>query len=162
MVCYLPVEGLGTPHFTKGMVAGFEVDAGPAAAPPTEADFDVTLGDSADPTGLPTELELGVHTFKLTSTGTAGKDFTVSQLAPGQTTGSFAIYFADEFNRPGGPPIGTDARAPGQVLGSSFEIGAGETVWLTVELPAGPTNFDSATIIDGGDAVHRIVTATVG
>jgi len=162
MLCYLPVEGQGTPHFSKGMVAGFEV--GPAAAVPAapQADFDVVLGDSTEPAGLPTRIEPGMHTIKLTSTGTAGKDFIVSQLGAGQTLGSFAIYFANEFPKAGGPDAGMADRAPGKVLGSSFQIEAGHTAWLTVDLPAGETYFDSATNVTDGNPVHKVVTATVG
>ena len=162
MICYLPLEGDGTPHYAKGMVAGFEVGPGPAAGPPAAADFEVTLGDSVDPVGLPPEIDAGVHTFKLTATGTLGKDFTISRLDEGRTTGSFAVYFADEFARPGGPLPGSADRAPGRVLGSSFQIEAGHSVWLTVDLPAGATYFDSITNVEGADPVHRVVTATVG
>jgi hypothetical protein len=161
MLCYLPVEGLGTPHFSKGMIGGFEVGPAGAAIPPQKADFDVSLGDSTDPTGLPTELSSGMHTFKVTSTGTGGKDFTISQLDAGQTLGSFAVYFATEFPRPGGPPVGTADRAPGKVFGSTFQIEAGHSVWLTVDLPPGDTYFDSATNVTGGNPVHKVVSAKV-
>ena len=55
MLCFLPTEGEGTPHFAKGMVGGFEVaeEATDAAAP--EADATIKLGDDAEPTGVPTD-----------------------------------------------------------------------------------------------------------
>jgi hypothetical protein len=161
MLCYLPVEGEGTPHFSKGMVGGFEVGAGPPAAPPQEADVELTLGDSAEPVGMPQRLKSGTHTFKVVSTGTASKDFTVSQLGTGATLGSFAIYFATEFPKAGGPPVGVADLAPGRVLGSAFQIEAGHTVWLTIDIPAGQTYFDSATNVAGGNPIHKVVSLEV-
>jgi hypothetical protein len=162
MLCYLPVEGQGTPHFTRGMVGGFEVGTAGLVTAAPEADVEVVLGDSAEPAGLPTNLKSGERTFKVTSAGTSGKDFTIVQLGAGQTLGSFGIYFGTEFVQPGGPPVGVADRAPGKVLGSSFQIEPGRSVWLTIDVPEGEVYFDSATNVADGNPVHKVVSVRVG
>ena len=151
MLCFLPTEGEGTPHLAKGMVAGFEVARAEAAAEEPEAVAEVTLADDAEPTGIPTSLQSGKHTFKLTATGTKGKDFGVGQLKPGQPSDptTFDRYFETEFEKEGGPAKGAATRAPGTLFGTTFEIEPDQSVWMTVELKPGPTFFVNTTNTEG-------------
>ena len=165
MMCFIPTEGEGTPHFAKGMVAGFEVAEEAAEAAEPEAEATITLDDEAEPEGVPTELDAGEHTFKVTASGTAGKDFVVGQLDEGKEFEAFDTYFEEIFEQEGGPPKGAADQAPGKVLASTFEIKPGETIWVTVDVPAGETYFVGTTNSEEDDsddaAVDKFVKVNV-
>lgn len=167
MLCFVPTEGEGVPHVAKGMVSGFEVAEEAAEVEEPEADATITLGDEADPTGVPTDLEGGEHTFKLTSEGEAGKDFVIGQLDEGKEFSAFDEYFEGEggFESEGGPPKGYAEKAPGTILGSTFEIRPGQSIWITVDIPKGETYFVGTTNVedDSGEeeAVDKFVKVDV-
>lgn len=162
MLCFLPTEGEGTPHFAKGMVNSFEVaEEKSAAAAPTE-DAAITLGDETDPEGVPADLKGGERTFKITSSGDKTKDFIVGQVKPGKKFEDFDTYFETEFEKEGGPAKGVAANAPGTILGSTFEVKPGQTIWMTVDLPPGKTYFVSSINTEGSDeTVDKVVEVTV-
>lgn len=164
MLCFLPTEGEGTPHFAKGMVNGFTVKKGQEATQEPTADASITLGDEADPVGVPADLKAGKRTFKLTGEGEKGKDFIIGQLAEGKQFDAFDTYFETLFEQEGGPPKGAASQAPGKILASTFEIQPNQTIWVTVDLPAGQTFFVSTTNSDseeGEDTVDKFVTVNV-
>ena len=164
ILCFLPTEGEGTPHFFKGMVAGFEVVEEAADVAEPEADATITLADEAEPEGVPTELEAGEHTFKVTSSGSEGKDFIVGQMKAEEEFEAFDTYFETLFEQEGGPPKGAADQAPGKILASTFEVGPGQTIWVTVDLPAGETYFVNTTNVGEGDeedTVDKFVKVTV-
>lgn len=147
MMCFIPTEGEGTPHFAKGMVASFEVgDEQGGVAPPKE-DAAITLPDNAEPTGVPSTVASGRRTFKLTATGAKGKDFAIGKVDPGQPNepATFDKYFDTVFEQEGGPPKGAAKQAPGTLYGMTFEVKPGQSVWLTAELKAGETFFVNTT-----------------
>lgn len=165
LLCFIPTEGEGAPHFAKGMVSGFEVAEGESGAEEPQADAAITLGDEAEATGVPTDLESGKRTFKVTSSGSKGKDFFIGQLKDGKTVDDFDSYFSS-FEKEGGPPKGFAAEAPGSIFGSTFEIQPGQTIWMTVELKKGETLFINTTNSDDENAdddatVDKIVTVNV-
>lgn len=146
MICFLPTEGEGTPHFAKGMVGGFEVAEEAADVEEPVADATVTLGDETEPEGVPTELEGGERTFKVTSDGSSGKDFVIAQLKEGEDFTAFDEYFEEGgFESESGPPKGFADTAPGTILASTFEIEPEQTVWVTVDIPKGETYFVNTT-----------------
>ena len=145
MRCFLPTEGESTLHLDKGMVAGFEVAGDKAQVGPPDDDATIVLADEAEPTGVPAGLKAGQRTFKITSSGTRDKDFTIGQLRSGEGFEAFDAYFETEFDKEGGPVKGAAAKAPGTILGSTFAIGPDQTVWVTVTLLAGDTYFVSTT-----------------
>ncbi|MGH9281788.1 MAG: hypothetical protein ACRD0S_02505 [Acidimicrobiales bacterium] len=157
MLCFLPTEGEGTPHFAKGMIGGFEVAAGESGAEAPTEDVALTLGDEAEPAGAPTELDSGEQTIKLTSSGSKGKDFIVGQLKEGKAFEDFDTYFESQFEKEGGPAKGAAANAPGKILGSTFEVGPGKTIWLTVDVPEGETYLVSTTNSEGEDGDEETV-----
>lgn len=164
MLCFLPTEGEGTPHFAKGMVGGFTVEAGDAGVEEPEAEATVTLADEAEPVGVPSELKSGEHTFAVTSTGTSGKDFIVGQVNEGKPFGAFDDYFTSLFEQEGGPPKGAAAQAPGRIHASTFEIEPGQTIYVTVDLKPGKTFFVGTTNVevDGEeDSIDKFVEVTV-
>ena len=158
MLCFLPTEGEGTPHFAKGMVSGFEVAEEAADVEEPEAEATITLGDEAEPTGVPTELSSGEHTFKVTAQGEHGKDFIVGQMDEGKEFAAFDEYFGSEdgFESESGPPKGYAERAPGTVFASTFEISPGQSIWVTVDVPKGETYFVGTTNIEGDDSEDTI------
>lgn len=158
MLCFLPTEGEGTPHFTKGMVSGFEVAEEAADVEEPEADATITLGDEAEPTGVPTELSSGEHTFKVTAQGEKGKDFILGQLDEGKEFEAFNEYFGGEdgFESESGPPKGYAEQAPGTVIASTFEISPGQSIWVTVDVPKGETYFVGTTNVEGDDRADAI------
>ena len=164
MLCFLPTEGEGTPHFAKGMIGGFTVSDEESGAEEPEADATVTLGDEAEPAGLSAEVGSGEQTFKVTSTGSKGKDLVIAQLAEGKEFEAFDAYFDSNFEQEGGPPKGAAAQAPGKILGSTFEISPGQSIWVTVDIPAGETYVVSTTNSDsedgGEETVDRFVKVT--
>ena len=165
VLCFIPTEGEGAPHFTKGMVAGFTVGGEAAEANEPEADITVTLPDEAEPEGIPETLEPGTHTLALTAAGEAGKDFVVAQMKPGTDIADFDTYFDTVFEAEGGPEKGAATKAPGKILASTFQIDPGKTVWMTVEIGAGETVFLSTTNPpedqDDAEPVDKSVTVAV-
>ena len=163
VLCFIPTEGEGTPHVAKGMVAGFEVSSERSTAEPPAEDVAVTLPDGGEPTGLPATLESGQRTFKLTSSGTEGKDFFVGRFKPGEDVESFDRYFESEYEREGGPARGAATRAPGTILGSTFAIVPDQTIWMTVDLEPGETFFLNSTNVEGeGDeTIDKVVSVEV-
>lgn len=156
MMCFLPTEGEGTPHFAKGMIGSFTVADEDSGTREPAADAEITLDDEADPTGL-TELASGKRTFKVTSSGAKGKDFTLAQLNEGKAFEDFDTYFESEFEREGGPSKGAAANAPGRLLASTFEIQPGQSIWVTVDIPKGDTYVVSTTNSDSEDGDEATV-----
>ncbi|HUR48272.1 MAG TPA: hypothetical protein VMY88_01910 [Acidimicrobiales bacterium] len=165
MLCFIPAEGGGGPHYSKGMVGGFAVAGEAAEATEPEADITVTLADGAEPEGLPEKLEPGTHTLALTATGEASKDFLVAQMNSGDDVGEFDTYFEEAFEGEGRPEKGAATKAPGKILANTQAIAPGMTVWMTLEIGAGETVFLSTTnpADDEEDAepVDKTVTVTV-
>lgn len=162
MLCFIPTEGEGTPHFAKGMVAGFEVGKGESKAEEPEADETITLGDDAEPTGVPTDLKAGEHTFKVTSSGSKSKDFIVASLKEGKEFDDFDKFFIAEFEKEDGPAKGAAKRAPGTIYANTFALEPGESLWVTVNIPSGETYFVSATNTEGSDdTVDKFVKVNV-
>ena len=164
MLCFLPTEGEGTPHFAKGMVGSFTVEAGDAGAEEPQAEATVTLADEAEPVGVPTELEAGEHTFAVTSTGSNGKDFIIGQLDDDKPFDAFDEYFSTLFEQEGGPPKGAAAQAPGRIHASTFEIEPGQTIYVTVELEPGKTFFVGTTNVESDgeeESIDKFVEVTV-
>lgn len=168
MLCFLPTEGEGTPHFAKGMVSGFEVAEEAADVEEPEAEATITLGDEAEPTGVPTDLSSGAHTFKVTAEGENGKDFIIGQLDEGKEFSAFDEYFESEngFESGNGPPKGYAQQAPGTVVASTFEIKPGQSIWVTVDVPKGETYFVGTTNVEeeeqeNEDPIDRFVKVNV-
>jgi len=158
MICFLPTEGEGTPHFAKGMVSGFEVAEEAADVEEPDADATIVLGDEAEPTGVPTQLSSGEHTFKVTAQGENGKDFVIAQLDEGKEFAAFEEYFESEngFESEDGPPKGYAEQAPGTVVASTFEISPGQSMWVTVDVPRGETYFVGTTNVEDDDTEDTV------
>lgn len=157
MICYIPTEGEGMPHFAKGMVAGFTVGAEKSDVAEPEADVEITLADEAEPAGVPADLKAGSHTFKITATGKHSKEFAIGQFPAGKSFAELDAFFEGEYGKEGGPAKGVTSKAPGSIAGIVFALEANETVWMTVDLKAGEAHFLNATNIGGGDSEEEPV-----
>ena len=105
MICLVDVPG-GVPHFAKGMAYPFTVTAapaGPRAVAPT-ADMTITLSDYAFT--LSTPLTAGMHTFRVTNTGTQMHELQLVRLAPGKTLDQFMSWVMKPAGTPPGSAIG--------------------------------------------------------
>ena len=63
LICFMPTEGTGEPHFTKGMLSELDVVAGSAAASKPDATYKVTAGQ---PMQGPSTLKAGTRTIEVT------------------------------------------------------------------------------------------------
>lgn len=163
LLCFLPTEGEGVPHLAKGMVSGFEVGKGESRAKAPEADATITLGDEVEPAGVPTDLAAGEHTFKVTASGSKGKDFAIANLKEGEPFEAFDKFFESEFEKEGGPSKGAAQKAPGTIYASTLEIEPGQSIWVTVNIPSGETYFLNTTNSENQeeDSVDRFVKVNV-
>ena len=164
LICFIPSEGDGVPHFAKGMVNELVVtdEDGGGTAPTPSGEY--SLADDAEPAG-PAELSAGEVTLAVTNDGEIGKDFIVANLDEGEDFSSFDEFFVSTFEGEEPPPEGAAGLAPGEIRGSTFEISPGQTIYLTVELTAGTWYFvstmnDAAEGVDG-DARDFIFEVTV-
>jgi uncharacterized cupredoxin-like copper-binding protein len=83
MICFLPVEGVGEPHFARGMVGALNIGAGTPTRPTTDADYQVAPGKAI--TG-PTELKAGHHVFHVSAAaGSEGLEPALAKLPDGKT-----------------------------------------------------------------------------
>lgn len=162
LICFIPSEGDGAPHFAKGMIGELTVveEGGNTETPESDAAY--VLPDQAEPDG-PTTLEAGESTLKLTNDGEIGKDFIVGQVDGGDPK-VFDAYFEEFFEGEEPPPVGAAAQAPGTIAGMVFEVSPGQTVYLTVDLAPGEWTLVSTNNVDsedGEDADDYLLTVTV-
>jgi len=148
LICFIPGEGDGVPHFAKGMISELQVveEGGTTDAP--DADGEYRLPDEAEPEGT-TEISAGEVTLKVTNDGDIGKDVIV-----GQVDGDLSVmdeYFVETFEGEGPPPVGAAGQVPGTIAGMSFEVAPGATIYLTVELSPGTWHLVSVNNVEGED-----------
>lgn len=151
VVCFIPTEGEGAPHFTKGMVAGFEVkDVKTPAPEPTATATAFTINKGKAPTG-PATLPAGDVTFKVTSdTGT--HEFGAYGVKPGKTPADVDAFFTKVFESEDTPPAkGLVATAPTSSIATIFDFDTDEApVYVTLSLKPG-TYYIGCTFTEGGD-----------
>lgn len=163
LICFIPTEEEGIPHFAKGMINSLEVvdEEGDGELPAVDAEY--SLPDEAEPEG-PTELPSGEVTLALTNAGAAGKDVGIGQLDEGTSFDAFDEFFQKEFEGEGPPASGVADRAPGRIAAFTFEIPPGKTVYLTTDLDAGQWGLINTTNVegdDGEDTVDHVLTLEV-
>jgi hypothetical protein len=136
LICFVPGEGDGVPHFAEGMVGQLEVVAGTAPAVPTaDATYKVTKGKAVEG---PATLTAGRHTLKFEiAAGGEQLEPSLVRLNPGTTFASADAAFTRIFGSDTPPAKGTAARLPAQIVYGGLDLGAVTTFYLTVELKAG-------------------------
>jgi hypothetical protein len=135
LLCFIPTEGEGTPHFAKGMVAQLEVVAGAVPPPPTaDATYRVAPGRAVEG---PTTLTAGRHTLQFEAApGSEQLEPSIAKLNAGTTFArlntALETLFEDET-----PAKGAAGRVPGQVVFGGFDLLNVTTFYLTTEFSAG-------------------------
>ena len=162
LLCFLPTEGEGTPHFAKGMVGQLEVVAGTAPPPPTaDATYKVTPGRALEG---PTTLTAGRHTIKFeAAAGSEQLEPGIARLNAGTTFSRFNSQLEDLFEGNDPPPKGAATRVPGQVLFGGFDFLGETTLYVTADFKAGSyaivaNDTDVATSVTPREIINVRVT----
>ena len=152
MVCFIPTEGGGPPHFVQGMIGELTVVGEKAAEPTADATFSVAPGQ---PVTGPSTLTAGKHVLKFEAA--AGSE----QLEPGLALLDAGKTLAD-LNRAFGSfetatdfvlPVNATAQVPGKVIASLFDLGPAREVYLGVDLAPGTYSI-AANDTDPDDALE--------
>jgi hypothetical protein len=143
LVCFMPGEGDGVPHFAKGMVGQLDVVAGDTPALPT-ADATYTLAPGKAVAG-PTTLTAGRHTLKFEATaGSNQLEPALARLNPGTSFSTLDSALTKFFEGDTPPAKGAAARLPGQVVYGGSNLMDVTAFFLTVDLKAGTYVIDAA------------------
>jgi hypothetical protein len=135
LICFIPTEGGGPPHFAQGMVGELTVAGDKAAEPTADATFRVEAGKAI--TG-PSTLQAGRRVLKFEGIG-AGAD----QLEPGIAKLNAGATVADineafeEFFSSETLPVNAASLIPGQLVASLFDFGDARSVYVGIDLTAG-------------------------
>ena len=146
LICFLPTEGEGAPHFTKGMVGQLTVtDDGDTATEPTPtAEYAITKGKLSGPTAL----KAGKNVIKADPED-GPHDFVVARMKPGKTFKDLDTYITDIFESEKPPAKGAAANSPGTILAGAFESGEDPVV---IELDLEPGTYLIACVkVDNDD-----------
>ena len=140
LICFIPGEGDGVPHFSEGMVGQLEVIAGAAPAAPTaDVTYKVAKGKAVEG---PATLTAGRHTIKFeVAAGGDQLEPTLVRLNAGTTYAALYSAFTRTFEGRTPPAAGTAARLPGQIVYGGLDLGTVTTFYLTVDLKAGNYAF---------------------
>lgn len=136
LVCFVPAEGEGTPHFAKGMVAQLDVLPGAAPAPPTaDATYKLTPGRAIEG---PATLTAGRHTLKFeAAAGSQQLEPGIARLNAGTSFERLETALNNLFESNTPPAKGAAGRVPGQIVFGGFDLGEVTTFYLTVDFKVG-------------------------
>jgi hypothetical protein len=136
LVCYLPTEGEGTPHFAKGMVGQLEILPGPAPAPPTaDATYRLAAGKAIEG---PATLTAGRHTLKFeAAAGSQQLEPAIARLNAGTSFERLETALTNIFESDTPPAKGAASRVPGQIVFGGFDLGDVTTFYLTADFKVG-------------------------
>lgn len=135
LLCFVPTEGEGTPHFAKGMVAQLEVVLGAVPPPPTaDATYRVAPGRAVEG---PTTLTAGRHTLQFEAApGSEQLEPSIARLNAGTTYARLNTALENLFESET-PAKGAASRIPGQVVFGGLDLLDVTTFYLTTEFKAG-------------------------
>ncbi len=136
LICFIPGEGDGVPHFVEGMVGQLEVLPGVAPAVPTaDATYKVTKGKAVEG---PATLTAGRHTLRFeVAAGGNQLEPALVRLNAGTTFAALDAAVTKVFESDKPPAKGTATKLPGQIVYGGLDLGPVTTFYLTVELKAG-------------------------
>ncbi len=137
LICFIPSEGDGAPHFVKGMVNQLEVVAGATPPQPTaDVTYRLTAGQ---PVQGPATLTPGRHTLKFeASPGSEQLEPAIARLNQGATATQLDRALSRIFEREDEPPPPNAAgQVPGQILFAGLDLQTTSTFYLTSEFKAG-------------------------
>jgi hypothetical protein len=136
MICFLPQEGTGAPHFTMGMVNEFKVVEGDAPQEPTaDATYKIAAGKAPDG---PATLTAGEHTLKFEAVGDAKElEPGVGRLDAGKKIADINKAFEDLFESEEGPAKGAADQVPGDVAWGGFDLEDITSYYVTINFTPG-------------------------
>ncbi|MEY2476144.1 MAG: hypothetical protein QOG87_1459 [Actinomycetota bacterium] len=119
MICFLPTEGTGEPHFAKGMVNQLEVVEGDVAEPKADVTYKIAAGKAPDG---PANLTAGEHTVKFEKVGDGDElEPSIGKLDTGKTFVEVDAAFESLFGGEEPPPKGSGEGLPADVfIGGDF------------------------------------------
>jgi hypothetical protein len=123
LLCVIPSPD-GKPHLMKGMAKSLTVVAPPADVAPTVANLAVTLTDYDFTFSQP--LTAGKHTVRVESAPGQQHEIVVVRLVPGKSATDLVSWV----EKMDGPP-------PGEVVGGTTGLVAGESNIFTIDLTPG-------------------------
>lgn len=126
--CGLPAAEDGAPHYTKGMIAAFEVVTPETVVEAADPAVDGTLVLQDFAFGLPESISAGPQRWQVTNDGAQPHEVLLAQLAPGATALDFVMAFGDPSRTE--PP-------PGLPVGGLQAVLPGTTAWLDLDLAPG-------------------------
>ena len=135
LMCFVPTVGDGVPHTAKGMVNVLEVGEGDVDLSP-EPDARYTVGDGK--IEGPATLPAGEVTIEMNSGGQGPHEFLVARKrAPTTTFEEVDEAFNALFSGEVPPAPGYTDTLPAVMVGNTFDVVAGKTVHMTLNLTAG-------------------------
>lgn len=138
VLCFIPTAGEAAPipHAAKGMLATFTVAPGAVEATAARPDAEYTIDDGKN--DGPTTLKAGENALRMTPAGAGPHEFIVAKKStPSTTYDDIDTFFTDLFESDKAPPTGYADTAPGIIAASSFDVAAGKTILVTVDLEPG-------------------------
>ena len=136
IMCFIPTEGEGTPHFAKGMINEFKVVEGETPATPSaDATYKVAAGKAVEG---PATLTAGKQTLKIEAVGDAGDlEPGIGKANAGTTFAQFDKALSDLFESDAPPPKGAASKVPGQLTFAGFDLRKSSGYYITVDLDPG-------------------------
>jgi hypothetical protein len=137
LICFVPSEGDGAPHFVKGMVNQLEVVAGATPPQPTaDATYRLAAGQAVQG---PATLTPGRHTLKFEAApGSEQLEPALARLNPGATPTQLDNALTRLFeSEDEAPPANAAGQVPGQILFAGLDLQATSTFYLTADFRAG-------------------------
>ncbi|HUR22624.1 MAG TPA: hypothetical protein VMZ73_02010 [Acidimicrobiales bacterium] len=142
LICFVPGEGDGVPHFAEGMVGQLDVVAGdPPPVPTADVTYKLAPGKAVEG---PATLTAGRHTMKFeAAAGSAQLEPALARLNPGATFTALDAAITKLFESDTPPAKGSTAKLPGQIVYGGLDLGTVTAFYLTVELKAGTYVIDA-------------------
>jgi hypothetical protein len=143
LICFVPGEGDGVPHFAEGMVGQLDVVAGdPPAVPTADVTYKLAPGKAVEG---PATLTAGRHIIKFeAAAGSAQLEPALARLNPGTTFAALDAAVTKLFESDTPPAKGAATKLPGQIVYGGLDLGTVTTFYLTVDLKAGTYVIDAA------------------
>ena len=142
MICFLPTEGGGPPHFAQGMIGQLTVAGDQATEPTADATFKLEPGKAI---AGPSTLTAGKHVLKFErSAGGEQLEPGIAKLDPGKTVADInqafeAFETEDDFVL----PVNAASLIPGKLIIGLFDMLSAEEAYVGVDLTAGTYGIDA-------------------
>ncbi len=169
LICFIPTEGEGTPHFAKGMVNELKVVEGDA--PERSADATYRLATGRAPEGR-TTLTAGRRTLKFEAAPDREQlEPGLGKPAPGKTYADLNDALSKLFEGEGPPPTHAAAQVPGDLPFAGFDLREVDTFYLALDFTPGTyllvakrhrRGGAGAGATQGAHDDHRVLTLGLG